>query len=167
MPKYSRAELEQALAIYNEAHQRASETGDWEPWVDLFTEDAIYKEHAYGEFHGREEIRQWIVDVMAPYPKMWFPQDWVAFDEENGAIVLGVQNVWPHPTEPDNPQFGFPNWTRLVYAGDGKFSSEEDIYNPFRDAPRVMQEWLEAGGKFAAPLQVKMKYTQSSAQQKK
>ncbi len=161
MPKFTRTELEEALAMYNKVHERASQTGDWNPWADLFTEDAVYKEHAYGEFHGREEIRKWIVDVMAPYPKMSFPQDWVAFDEENGAIVMCVQNVWLHPTDPANHDFGFPNWTRLVYAGDGKFSAEEDIYNPFRDAPRVMKGWLAAGGKFATPLKVKMKYTQT------
>jgi hypothetical protein len=33
-----------------------------------------------------------------------------------------------------------------VYAGDGLFSSEEDIYNPNRDAPGVVGAWLQAGG---------------------
>ncbi len=158
MPKFSRAELEEALRIFNEAHQKASETGDWNIWADLFTEDAVYLEHAYGEFHGREEIRKWIADVMAPYPNMRFPQDWVAFDEENGAIIMCVQNVWVDPNNPDNNEFGFPNWTRLVYAGNGKFSSEEDIYNPFRDAPRVMEAWMKAGGTLKTPLRAKMKH---------
>ena len=135
MPRFSRAELEEALKLYNTVHECASQTGDWNPWADLFTEDAVYKEHAYGEFHGREEIRKWIVDVMAPYPKMWFPQDWVAFDEENGAIVLCVQNVWLHPTDPKNREFGFPNWTRLLYAGNGKFSGEEDNLQSFSGCP--------------------------------
>ena len=30
------------------------------PWADLFTEDAVYIEHLFGEFEGREEIREWI-----------------------------------------------------------------------------------------------------------
>ncbi len=158
MPKFTRAELEEAHRIYNEGHQKASETGNWDIWADLFTEDAVYIEHAYGELHGREEIRKWIKDVMAPYPRMRFPQDWVAYDEENGAIVTCVQNVWPHPDDPKSDQFAFPNWTRLVYAGNGKFSLEEDIYNPFRDAPRVQEEWMQAGGKMECPLRVKMKH---------
>ena len=35
------------------------------------------------------------------------------------------------------------NWTRLVYAGDGLFSSEEDVYNPAHFAP-MLEGWLAA-----------------------
>ncbi len=82
---------------------------------------------------------------MAPFPHMRFPHTWVAFDEENGAIVMEILNVLDHPTEPGR-EFGFPNVTRLVYAGDNLFSSEEDVYNPNRDAPRTVGAWLKAGG---------------------
>ena len=41
-------------------------------------------------------------------------------------------------------------WTRLVYAGDGLWSSEEDMYNPARDAGRVIKEWRAAGGEFVS-----------------
>jgi hypothetical protein len=30
------------------------------------------------------------------------------------------------------------------------FSSEEDIYNPNRDAPREVAAWLQAGGRLAS-----------------
>ena len=76
---------------------------------------------------------------------MRFPHTWVAIDEENGAIVTEIINALDHPTEPGTV-FGFPNITRLVYAGDNLFSSEEDVYNPVRDAPRAVGEWLQAGG---------------------
>ena len=56
MPKFSRQELEQALEIYNEKRDRSSRTGDWSIWASLFTEDADYVEHAYGEFKGRAAI---------------------------------------------------------------------------------------------------------------
>jgi hypothetical protein len=162
MGKYTREELEQALAIYNKAVDLASKTGDWSPWAELFTEDADYIEHAYGNFKGREAIRQWIVDVMAPFPHMTFPQDWVAFDEKNGAILFQCQNRLEHPTDPDGGPFEFPNWTRLTYAGNGKFSCEEDIYNPARDGNRVVGGWLKAGGKFVCPPQVDMAYLAKS-----
>jgi len=158
MGTYSRAELDAALRTYNTARDRACETGDWSIWADLFTDDAEYIEHAYGTFAGKAAIRDWIIKVMAPFPAMTFPQDWVSYDEEQGAIVFQCQNRLPHPTDPNGPVFEFPNWTRLVYAGDGKFSSEEDIYNPARDANRVIGAWLKAGGKFAAPLQAEMKH---------
>lgn len=161
MAKFSRAELEEAYKIYEAAVSKASATGDWAEWADtLFTEDATYLEHAYGEFQGREAIKEWIVATMAPYPDMRFPVDWALFDEENGAIVMCVQNVWIDPSDPKSDRFGFPNWTRLVYAGDGRFSMEEDIYNPFRDAPRVMKDWMQAGGKMQTELKIKMKHVQ-------
>ena len=158
MPKFSRAEMEEAFATFTAAHIKASKTGNWDEWADMFTDDAVYTEHAYGEFHGKEEIKRWIVEVMAPYPTMSFPHDWVVYDEENGAIISCVQNRFPHPDGTDNDEFQFPNWTRVVYAGNGKFSSEEDVYNPFKDAPGVQERWLAAGGKMASPLKVRMKH---------
>ncbi len=148
MAKYSRAELERALAVYNRARDRASETADWSAWAEVFTEDADYIEHAYGVFKGKGAIRQWITGVMAPFPHMTFPQQWVAYDEENGCVVFQCQNRLPHPTDPAGPPFQFPSWTRLTYAGNDRWSCEEDIYNPARDANRVIAAWLKAGGKF-------------------
>ncbi|MUL81254.1 MULTISPECIES: nuclear transport factor 2 family protein [unclassified Mycolicibacterium] len=145
MARFTRDELLNALDHYTKTVEVCSQTGDWAPFADLFIEDVTYIEHAYGIFQGREAVRQWIVDVMKPFPHMRFPHTWVAVDEDNGAIVMEILNVLDHPTEPGR-EFGFPNITRLVYAGDNLFSSEEDVYNPVRDAPKVVGEWLKAGG---------------------
>lgn len=151
--RYSREELEDALATYNKARDKASETGDWSIWAEVFTDDADYIEHAYGLFKGKAAITEWIAKVMAPFPHMTFPQDWIAFDEETGCVVFQCQNRLEHPTDADGEPFQFPSWTRLTYAGDGKWSCEEDIYNPARDANRVVGAWLAAGGEFrTAPL---------------
>lgn len=158
MPKFSRAELQQALEIYNEKRDLASKTGDWSIWAALFTEDADYVEHAYGEFKGRQAIQDWIVGVMSPFPHMLFPQTWVAFDEDTGTITMEVINLLEHPTDKSHEGFGFPNWTRLTYAGDGKFSKEEDIYNPQRDAGKTIKAWIAAGGKFETGEKVKIKH---------
>jgi len=45
--------------------------------MKVFTEDADYIEHAFGVFKGRDRIRDWITKVMAPFPHMTVPQDWV------------------------------------------------------------------------------------------
>ena len=87
MPRYPREELLAAFERYNEARDAASRTGDWNVWAAMFTEDAHYVEHAYGEMHGREAIRDWITKVMAPFLRMTFPQDWWVLDEERGAVV--------------------------------------------------------------------------------
>lgn len=156
MGRFTREELEEAFAAYDAVRIRCSETREWAQYADLFTEDATYIEHAYGTMHGREAIRKWIVDVMSPFPHMQFPQDWVTFDPDHDAVLLQAQNLLPHPTDPQHPGFGFPTWTRLIYAGDGLWSSEEDMYNPARDAGRVIKEWQAAGGEFVSSEQVQM-----------
>jgi len=155
--RFSRAELEQAFKHYTAVVDECSSSGDWRPFADLFTEDVEYIEHAYGTFRSREDVRDWIVKVMAPFPRMHFAHSWVAYDDENDAIVVEIQNLLAHPTDP-GVSFGFPNLTRLVYGGDGLFSSEEDVYNPHRDAPAVIGQWLKAGGQLASPPQVDMKF---------
>lgn len=149
MGKFSKAEIEEAVRNYTNVVEGCTASGDWRPFADLFTEDVVYTEHHYGVFHGREAVREWIVDVMSPFPHMRFPSGWTAYDEDNDAVVVMIKNLLDHPTDPNGEPFWFPNWTRLVYAGDGLFSEEEDIYNPNRDAPRVVGEWMRAGGKLA------------------
>lgn len=162
MGAYGREEILAAFRRYNEARDEASRTGDWSIWAAVFTEDARYVEHAYGEFHGRRAIEEWITKVMAPFPNMTFPQDWWALDEENDAIVFQCQNRLPPPTGREAGReaepFEFPSWTRLVYGGGGLWRSEEDVYNPMRDAPRVFKAWRDAGGRFATGEQVAMKH---------
>jgi len=153
----TRNELELAFAHYCDVRERAIATGDWRRWAALFTEDARYVEHAYGEFNGRQAISDWIVGVMEPFPTMTFPNDWVVFDPEQSFVVFQCQNRLPHPTDPNGAPFQFPTWTKLDYAGDGLWSCEEDVYNP-KNAAEVIQAWIKAGGKIAARERVKMQH---------
>ncbi|MAE94396.1 MAG: polyketide cyclase [Deltaproteobacteria bacterium] len=158
MGRYRRQEILEAFDRYKEARDQASKTGDWSIWAALFREDADYVEHAYGDLKGRAAIEKWIVEVMAPFPTMTFPQDWWVLDEESDAVVFCCQNTFPEPFQEDGTPFAFPNWTRIVYGGDGLWASEEDIYNPARDAPKVFKAWLKAGGKLESPEQVGMEH---------
>jgi hypothetical protein len=155
MAGFTREELQRAFDRYCEERERAIASGDWRPWAALFTEDARYIEHAYGEFRGRRAISDWIVGVMEPFPTMTFPNDWVILDPETGFVVFQCQNRLPHPTDPDGPPFQFPTWTKLDYAGGGLWSCEEDVYNPKRAAD-VIQAWIRGGGRLAARERVKM-----------
>ena len=152
----TRDELELAFAHYCDVRERAIAPGDWRRWAAPFPEDARYVEHAYGTFHGRQAIADWIVGVMEPFPRMTFPNDWVVFDPEQGFVVFQCQNRLPHPTDPDGPPFQFPTWTKLDYAADGLWSGEEDVYNP-KTAAAVIQAWIQAGGRLAARERVKMR----------
>ena len=64
MGRYPREEILGAFEEYKRARDEASRSGDWSVWARLFTEDAHYVEHAYGEIDGRAAIEKW----MATYP---------------------------------------------------------------------------------------------------
>ena len=144
MTEFPRREVEEAWA---EFQRRGVQTQDWAGWADLFTDDALYEEHNLGVFHGRDEIKSFIVDTMKDYPEMTLWIEWSVID--GNRIGFYIWNNLPDPTG-TGQRFGFPNTTLLEYAGDGKFSFEGDYYNPV-DAERVFRSWLEAGGKRTTP----------------
>jgi hypothetical protein len=126
-------ELAAAFEHYQDTVRRACATGDWTLFAGLFTDDAQYNEHAYGCFSGRAAIEQWAVRTMTSFPgnaMVAFPMSWAVFDQERGWIVCEVQNVMVDPGDGELHQS--PNLTILHYAGDNRFSYEEDVYNPAR-----------------------------------
>ena len=52
--------LQSAFDRYVKRVEEICGSRDWSAFADMFTEDATYREHAYGDFTGREEIRPWI-----------------------------------------------------------------------------------------------------------
>ena len=141
---FDRGEIAEAFAAYRAAAEEAGRTGDWRPWVERFTPDVHYVEHLYGEFRGRDAVLEWITKTMSPWPfnqMQIFPWDWYTIDAEQGFVVGQVENRFVDPG--DGEIYEGANWTRLVYAGDGLFASEEDVYNPAHFAP-VVERWLAA-----------------------
>lgn len=147
---HDRIEVEAAFHRYVERGRLAVETGDWETWSKQFVEDARYYEHHYGRFQGRGEIKDWIVGVMQPFPEMDFPTEWYGID--GNRVVFVAQNRLPDPTG-GNAVFQFPVAVILHYAGDDRWSYEEDCYNP-DEAPKVVMEWIAAGGRLPEGLVV-------------
>ncbi|HLN16279.1 MAG TPA: nuclear transport factor 2 family protein [Acidimicrobiales bacterium] len=144
MGRWSREELEAAHDNFMAKANEAALTHDWRPWSDLFTDDAEYVEHNYGHFHGRAEIHQWITTTMAEWPNSemdHFPHTWCVCDEDRGWWICCVQNRFADPG--DGQTYQESNLTVLHYAGDMKFSYEEDAYNPANFAP-VVKAWRRA-----------------------
>jgi ketosteroid isomerase-like protein len=141
-PAFPREEVERELVAYRERGNIAVATGDWNQWADQFTEDAQYLEHHYGKFEGREGIRAWILGVMQPFPTMEFPITYYSI--EGNRVCALIPNILPHPSG-EGEGFGFDVNTILHYAGNGKWSYEEDVYNP-REAQEVVEAWIAAGG---------------------
>ncbi len=151
MGRWTLQELEEAFAEYVRVGAEAGRTKDWNPWADLFTEDATYVEHLFGEMHGRDAIREWIVGVMGTYPgnvMPEFPIGWHVIDEDRGWIVCEIWNRMEDPG--DGTVHEAANFTLLKYAGDGLWSYEEDVYNPqrFRD---MIAEWSKRKEQLSRP----------------
>lgn len=137
-------EIAAALVNYRNAADHAGLSGDWQPWVECFTPEARYVEHLYGVFEGRQAILEWITPTMTAWPfthMQYFPWDWCTIDADQGWVIGQIQNRFVDPG--DGGIYQGANWTRLVYAGDGLFSEEEDVYNPSEFAP-VVDAWLTA-----------------------
>jgi ketosteroid isomerase-like protein len=135
---FAREEVEEAWRHF----VAVGDTGDWNAWADLHSEDGLWVEHHLGTFRGREEIRRGIVDVMAKAPPMEFPVAWHVI--EGPRVVFYPWQVFPDPAGGD-AVYRFGCVTILEYAGDGLWSFQEDLYNP-REAEAVVKRWLAAGG---------------------
>jgi hypothetical protein len=141
---FTRDEIQRAFDHYREAAVHAGATGDWTGFAGCFTDDVHYIEHHYGVFHGRQAVLDWIAPAMADWPlneMKYYPWDWYVIDEEHGWVVGQVANVMADPG--DGHTYQAINWTRLVYAGGGLFSEEEDVYNPTEFASMV-GDWMKA-----------------------
>lgn len=151
MTRWTRQELEQAFETYQRVAADAGRTGDWAPWADLFTEDAEYVEHLYGTMRGREAIRAWISETMSTYPGNAmpdFPIGWSVIDEDKGWVICQVWNRMEDPGDGSIHQAY--NVTILKYAGDGRWSYEEDIYNPAHFASMI-KDWEQRKTELARP----------------
>lgn len=131
MGRWSREEIERAFRSYSQAVVEIGQSWDWAHYADLFTEDAVYLEHVYGEMHGREQIREWISSTMNTFPGSempLYPNEWYIIDEDRGWVVMKVLNRMKDPGDGSIHQAA--NLTVLHYGGDGLWSYEEDAYNP-------------------------------------
>ena len=142
MAQFSRDEVETAWRHF----VAVGDSGDWNAWADLHSEDGVWIEHHLGTFRGREAIRRAIVEVMKPVPMMTFPVGWHVI--EGSRVVYYPWQVLPDPKGGDEV-YRCGCVTILEYAGSGLWSRQEDLYNP-REGQQVVERWLAAGGKLAA-----------------
>ncbi len=141
MSQYDRNEIEAAWRQF----VAAGDSGDWDAWTDLHSEDSIWVEHHLGTFRGRAAIRRAIRDVMKPVSMLTFPVEWHVID--GSRVVYYPWQVFPDPAG-KNAVYRFGCVTILEYAGSGLWSRQEDLYNP-REAQEVIRSWLAAGGRLA------------------
>ena len=132
-PQFSRDELVEAFAKFEQTVARAAETHDWDAWVQHYTPDVLYIEHAAGTMHGRDEVRTWITRTMGTFPGSYmveFPSLWSVIDEPTGRIIMELDNPMRDPG--DGSVITATNISIITYAGDGLWRQQEDIYNPLK-----------------------------------
>lgn len=142
MATFSRDELEGAFQCY----WRTGAVGEgWDKWADLFTEDADYVEHVLGNMKGREAIRAWIKPIMVEYGELYTAYEWHIVDAASGRVVVYMQNRRDHPS--GQGTIDFPGITILQYAGNNRWSREEDYWAVPR-AHATVEEYAAACTQF-------------------
>ena len=127
MADHPRGEVQKAIDALHSIRDKAS-AGEmsWDALADMFTEEATYIDPAWGRFKGRKSIRQFLRDSMQGLEDWKFPTDWCVID--GNRVVSKFRNQLPG-RRPDGTCYEVPGVSVLEYAGDGKFSFEEDIIN--------------------------------------
>jgi ketosteroid isomerase-like protein len=127
MATYSRKEVEKAVEALHHIRDKASagEIG-WEAIADMFTEDATYIDPAWGRFKGRDAIRQFLRDSMQGLKDWKFPTEWHVI--EGNRVISRFTNRLPG-RRADGSYYDVPGVGIMEYAGNGKFSYEEDVIN--------------------------------------
>jgi len=127
MADHPRKEVQKAVDTLHKLRDKASagEIG-WEAMVDMFTDDATYIDPAWGRYKGRDSIRQFLRDSMQGLKDWKFPTDWYVI--EGNRVISRFRNRLPG-RRADGTYYDVPGVSIIEYAGNGKFSFEEDVIN--------------------------------------
>jgi ketosteroid isomerase-like protein len=134
---------------YLETRRRA-ERGEvgWEALADFFTEDAVFVDPAWGRVEGRDAIVAFLRDSMAGLEGWTFPQEWQMV--EGDRLVTRWMNRLPGH-RPDGSPFESPGFSVIRYAGEGRFSREEDLLNMVHVVELIRESGWKPGSGFTPP----------------
>lgn len=121
------AEIRATVDAYIALRSRI-EDGDatWLDLADFFTDDAVYIDPAWGRIQGIDEIRAFLVDSMRGLEDWRFPMRFAAIEGDD--VVTVWTQILPGRRDDGEP-YRQTGVSLLRYAGDGKFSYEEDLLN--------------------------------------
>jgi ketosteroid isomerase-like protein len=120
-------------------------------WVDLadfFTDDAVYIDPAWGRIQGIDEIRAFLVDSMRGLEDWRFPMRFAAIEGDD--VVTVWSQILPGARDDGQP-YRQTGVSILRYAGDGRFSYEEDLLNMVHVLEDLGASGWRPGPGFAAP----------------
>ncbi len=85
----------------------------------------MYTEHFWGIFRGPDEILAFAEGALSSAPQVYSVLDWYMIDQ--GTAFYRAINRADNP-EPGAPPIDFPSFQIVMFAGDGKWSAEEDVW---------------------------------------
>jgi hypothetical protein len=134
-----RAEVEEAVARYVDIRRRIEGgEGDFGLLSECFTDDAVVIDAAWGRIEGLPAVSRWFVESMVGLEDWRFPIEFTAIEGDD--VVIKWTQMLPGRRADGTPRCQSA-YSRLVYAGDGKFSYEEDVYNMVH----VLEDLEDAG----------------------
>jgi hypothetical protein len=142
--RFTRDEIEQHWAHYQDVARRCGPAGDWDEFCDLYTEDCTMVVSGAGRIGGREAMKRWYREAFGSEPMRWlvyYPVEWYMIDEHRGWVACEFKNRMADPG--DGSVHEFSCFSLLKYAGNGLWSYEEDKLDPAEMAD-VLEGWHRA-----------------------
>lgn len=149
MPEYPKQEILDTYDRYVEARDRA-ERGEvgWDELASFFTADATFIDPAWGRVEGIANVTTFLAESMAGLEGWSFPREWTLV--EGDRLVTGWQNRLPG-ARADGTPYQAPGISIMRYAGDGRFSYEEDLLNMVHVTELIVESGWKPGPGFNLP----------------
>jgi len=146
---FDRTEIETAIARYLDIRMAAiAGTVPWTALSEVFTEDCVFIDSVWGKHEGIDAVAQFLHDSMVALGDWDFPHLGQSIDGDRA--YLHWANRLPG-SQPDGSPWDCPGLSVLVYAGDGKFSYEEDLYSESQLAQVMAQSGWAPPANFVMP----------------
>ena len=121
-----------AVVAAYQRHAACRADRDWRGLADCFAADARYFDPIFGWYEGREAIRDFLGTAMAGLGERVFTDVWHVIDGER--LVLYWRCGLPGEPPPESGDRLYHGMSALVYAGQGLWQEQMDIYD--RDQAR-------------------------------
>ncbi len=121
---------------------------DWTDLAELFTDDVVYIDPAWGRVEGIEELRIFLDESMRGLEDWRFPIEFTAIDGDR--VVIKWTQILPERRS-DGTTFEQSGVSTLIYAGNGRFRYEEDLLNMAHVLEDLASSGWRPGEGFIAP----------------
>jgi hypothetical protein len=144
---FDRDEIDATVRRYLATRDLCSGTGGWDRLAEFFTDDCVFIDPAWGRVEGLDAMRETVLGPAMEGLEDWtFPTDFYAVVGDDTVIIKWRQQF----PGPDGRTYEQSGCSTLVYAGDGKFSYEEDLLN----MAHVMEDIVASGWRPAGTMHI-------------